>query len=229
MKYNFPASEHICHAFGYGSAVFKQANYNLKAADQVIDLILIVDSAEEFHEKNFGHNYKHYSGLSKRLPLGVTSGAVQRSGSKMYFNPLIPFNSFKCTYGGEVGDGTSEREEMSQLLRNDQRKLKYGIIQKDDAIEDLLEWKRFALAGRMQKPILNLLEDSEVQKAQEKSRDNAINLALLLSYHEVEPVNVFDIYLKLCNFSYKGDIRMRWKMENPGKVRNIVHGSFDGL
>ena len=96
-------------------------------------------------------------------------------------------------------------------------------------MEDLLEWKRFALAGRMQKPILNIFEDSEVLKAQEKNRDNAINLALLQSFHEVEPVNVFDIYLKLCNFSYKGDIRMRWKMENPDKVKNIVQGSFDGL
>lgn len=113
LKYNFPANEHICHAFGYGSAVFKQANYNMEAADQVIDLILVVDSAEEFHKKNFSHNYKHYSGLSKRLPLGFTSKFVQRKGSKIYFNPLIPFRSFKCTYGGDAGGGNSGREEMN--------------------------------------------------------------------------------------------------------------------
>ena len=76
LKYNFPANEHICHAFGYGSAVFKQANYNIEAADQVIDLLLVVDSAKEFHEKNFSHNYGHYSGLPKRLPLGFTSEFV---------------------------------------------------------------------------------------------------------------------------------------------------------
>ena len=81
----------------------------------------------------------------------------------------------------------------------------------------------------MQKPILNIFEDPEVQRAQETNRDNALNLALLLSYHEVEPVDVFNLYFKLCNFSYKGDIRMRWKMENPDKVGNIVQGSFQGL
>jgi hypothetical protein len=36
------------------------------------------------------------------------------------------------------------------------------VIQKDDAITDLLEWDRFALAGRMQKPILTIFEDEEV-------------------------------------------------------------------
>ena len=35
--------------------------------------------------------------------------------------------------------------------------------------------------------------------------------------------------VKLCEFSYKGDIRMRWKMENPNKVTNIVKGQIEGL
>ena len=38
-----------------------------------------------------------------------------------------------------------------------------------------------------------------------------------------------DIFETLCNFSYKGDIRMRWKFENANKVKNIVEGSYDGL
>ena len=33
----------------------------------------------------------------------------------------------------------------------------------------------------------------------------------------------------ICELSYKGDIRMRFKMENPQKVKNIVTGSFTGL
>ena len=33
----------------------------------------------------------------------------------------------------------------------------------------------------------------------------------------------------LCEFSYRGDIRMRWKMENPAKVTNIVDGQRDRL
>ena len=91
------------------------------------------------------------------------------------------------------------------------------------------EWDRFALAGRMQKPILTLLEDPDITKAQHLNLKNAINLAVLLNYHRLEPVELREIFYTLCNFSYKGDIRMRWKMENPEKVRNIVDGSFEGL
>tara|TARA_B110000285_G_C14939267_1_gene521183 strand:+ start:620 stop:886 length:267 start_codon:yes stop_codon:yes gene_type:complete len=87
-------------------------------------LILIVDDAEEFHKENFDQNNKHYSGFSKRLPLSVTSNFVQRSGSKLYFNPLIPLKTFKSN-------------ENPDLFSNDARRLKYGIIQKEDAIEDL--------------------------------------------------------------------------------------------
>ena len=35
--------------------------------------------------------------------------------------------------------------------------------------------------------------------------------------------------LDLCGFSYAGDIRMRWKMENPNKVKNIVDGQLEHL
>ena len=50
----------------------------------------------------------------------------------------------------------------------------------------------------------------------------ALNLAILLNYHAVDPIPIEQLFGTLCNFSYKGDIRMRWKMENPDKVKNIV-------
>ena len=40
---------------------------------------------------------------------------------------------------------------------------------------------------------------------------------------------MLDVLTTLVNFSYKGDIRMRWKMENPDKVKNLVIGSFKPL
>jgi hypothetical protein len=82
----------------------------------------------------------------------VTSNFVQRTGSKIYFNPLIPLKTFK-------------NEENPDLYANDARRLKYGIIQKDDAIEDLTDWHAFALAGRMQKPILPIFEDPDIVSA----------------------------------------------------------------
>ncbi len=70
---NFPPP---CHAFGYGSAVFKQANYNISKPNEVIDIILIVNDAKQFHEQNMSINYSHYSGISKRLPPFITSNIV---------------------------------------------------------------------------------------------------------------------------------------------------------
>jgi mitochondrial translocator assembly and maintenance protein 41 len=209
IKVNFP-SQHVVHAFGYGSAVFKQANYNVKTPDQVIDVILVVDDTDQFHQENLSRNYKHYSAFPKRLPLTVTSNAVQRSGSRLYFNPLIPLNTF-------------------QNLQDDMRKLKYGVIHKQDALDDLNNWTKFALAGRMQKPILTLIEDPEIKQAEINNLKSAMSLALILHFDKVDQVNMLELLTTLCNFSYKGDIRMRWKMENPNKVKNIVLGQLEGL
>jgi hypothetical protein len=56
----------------------------------------------------------------------------------------------------------------------------------------------------------------------------ALSLALIMELHKVES-SLIDVLDRICWFSYKGDIRMRFKMENPKKVRNIVEGSFNYL
>ena len=127
----------------------------------------------------------------------------------LYFNPLIPLKTF-----GHAGD---------------QRKFKYGVIGLDPAVTDLEMWKAFAFAGRLHKPVLPFIEDeSRVEKAIEVNRDHAMNVAMLLNFHKIE-VTEEDIATSICALSYKGDIRMRMKMENPDKVKNIVAGSKEGL
>jgi hypothetical protein len=54
------------------------------------------------------------------MPLGVTN-FVQKLGAKLYFNPLIPLRKFEHVVDRE----------------HDKRKLKYGVISLDDAIDDL--------------------------------------------------------------------------------------------
>jgi hypothetical protein len=71
VKQNFPANR-VKYAFGYGSAVFKQANYHMEDKEQVIDCIFMVDDTYKFHEENMKMNYGHYSYYTKRLPLSVT-------------------------------------------------------------------------------------------------------------------------------------------------------------
>lgn len=149
-------------------------------------------------------NSSHYSGWSKRLPLSVTSNLVQRSGSQIYFHPLIPLRSLGYA--------------------DDLRRIKYGVIAKEDALSDLNEWRTFALAGRTQKSVLTVKDDTDVSDGIQRNREQALALALVLRYHELGWVPFDELMLTLCNFSYKGDIRMRWKMENPQKVRNIVDG-----
>lgn len=57
----------VKYGIGYGSAVFKQANY--QAPDLVVDMILVVEDTKLFHKQNMMINYVHYSYLPKRLPL----------------------------------------------------------------------------------------------------------------------------------------------------------------
>ena len=77
------------------------------------------------------------------MPPRLTDGLVQNSGSNLYFNPLIPLKSF---------NSIQEANEM--------RKIKYGVIGVDKAFEDLSKWTNFGLAGRLQKPILPLIDCS---------------------------------------------------------------------
>lgn len=81
----------------------------------------------------------------------------------------------------------------------------------------------------MQKPILTIYEDPEVVAAQEQNRVNALTLALFLNMARPGEVPMLDIFTTLCDFSYKGDIRMAWGFENKDKVKNIVSGSYEGL
>jgi len=57
----------------------------------------------------------------------------------------------------------------------------------------------------------------------------ALNLAIFFHYHSVDEVSIQDLLTTICKLSYKGDIRMRMKMENPDKVKNVVAGSLEGL
>lgn len=153
-------------------------------------------------------NSGHYSFYTKRVPPSVTNW-VNNTGSKMYFNPLIPMRKLQ--------------------LPNDQRRFKYGVISVDNAVHDLTNWSTFAFAGRLQKPVLPFINDNKnVENAIKVNRNQALNMAILMNYHKLE-LDMMELATTICQLSYKGDIRMSFKMENPNKVKNIVIGSYDGL
>mmetsp|Transcript_12927 Transcript_12927/g.15342 ORF Transcript_12927/g.15342 Transcript_12927/m.15342 type:complete len:111 (-) Transcript_12927:312-644(-) len=68
-----------------------------------------------------------------------------------------------------------------------------------------------------------------VEDAMALNVKNALNLAVFMHYHEHESVALRDLFTTLVSFSMKGDIRMKYKMENPNKVANLVEGSFPQL
>ena len=130
-------------------------------------MIFIVDDTLAFHTKNLKQNYSHYSYFATRLPPGFTDGVVQNAGSNIYFNPLIPLSSLQGIHD----------------LQTDLRRIKYGVISVNKALEDLTCWKTFALAGRLQKPILqlNFQEPNQITKQIEEAVTVNRRMALLLA------------------------------------------------
>jgi hypothetical protein len=55
-------------------------------------------------------------------------------------------------------------------------------MHKEDAIQDLTSWYSFALAGRTQKPVLEVIGDPDITIAIDTNRENAMTLALLLNF-----------------------------------------------
>ena len=50
---------------------------------------------------------------------------------------------------------------------------------------------------------------------------SALNLAVFMHFHE-QQVSLEELFTTIVAFSMKGDIRMRYNMENPDKVKNLV-------
>jgi len=69
-----------------------------------------------------------------------------------------------------------------------------------------------------------IIENPIITAASKRNNESALNLALLLHFNEFFHFDIRLILEKICQFSYKGDIRMKWRMENPQKVQNLVDG-----
>ena len=77
--------------------------------------------------------------------------------------------------------------------------------------------------------MLPVVSESDLfREAMETNAKLALNLALFLNVHKSE-VSLEDLFHTIVGLSYKGDIRMQYKMENPDKIINLVKGSMDGL
>lgn len=104
---------------------------------------------------------------------------------------------------------------------------KIGVIDRFDFFYDLENWINFYMAGRMQKPVLLLNEDKDINKFIYKNRLNALKTALILTSDK--NISEEKLFETLCSLSYIGDIRMALKFENPQKVNNIISGDYEEI
>ncbi|ONI11653.1 hypothetical protein PRUPE_4G118500 [Prunus persica] len=109
------------------------------------------------------------------------------------------------------------------LLGGARLMFKYGVVRMHDLVQDILNWERFYLSGRLQKPVHVLLDNLDVTNVNSVNLRAAMSAALLLlpsKFTEEE------LYAKICSLSYMGDLRMLFA-EDRNKVKKIVQGQFE--
>lgn len=159
-----------------------------------LDLIFVVRNALRFHTLNLEKFPKDYSLLKYLGSPSIT--ALQRTGGAISYN----------------------------LLTHMERRLKYGIISKEDFIKDLEEWNLLYTAGRVHKPYYTIKSPSaDIAPFLKENLHYAFRMAvLLLAKDELTHKEIFE---KITALSYMGDPRP----EDPKKIKNIVSKNLDAF
>jgi Phosphatidate cytidylyltransferase, mitochondrial len=171
-------TKNIVYAFGYGSGVLSQqqqqqdssakndnANNNNPwlAENKMIDVILVVQNVQLFHEDNIRHNAHHYNRTLLRCPsvtkmIGQTNDTtIQRQATictqiQCYTLPTNPWLTNPGVYFHLVESSSDATSHTNH--RQERYNIKYGIVQINDLIDDLQNWSFLYIAGRMHKPIV---------------------------------------------------------------------------
>ncbi|XP_023035924.1 phosphatidate cytidylyltransferase, mitochondrial isoform X1 [Drosophila willistoni] len=197
----------VSYIFAYGSGVKQQLGYknvqqpaakpssSKSSSSNVIDLVFCVRDALGFHAENMHRHPSHYSAL-RHLGPRFAAQYQERMGAGVYFNTLVPLEDLGLT-------------------------IKYGVVSEEHLIEDLLHWRHLYLAGRLQKPVTDLVNPADnprLKSALDRNLLSAFHSALLLL---PEKFTAFELFHTIASLSYKGDFRMIFG-ENKQKVHNIV-------
>ena len=211
----FPAG--IIHSFGYGSGVFAQQDIrhhyvnSTKSADvPMLDLIFVVANSKEWHANNLIMNEEHYSSIPKAVGPEFIDRIQKYGSGKVYFNPLVTLS---------VNSTSEPRSKVKQDI-------KYGVVEKSDLLDDLLQWKYLYIAGRLHKPTVLIRKDDEIIEAQHQNIDSALSAALLLKSSRAnfeEKLSFSELFETIANISYAGDPRMKVRGEDPNKVSKLVN------
>ncbi|OQV19606.1 Phosphatidate cytidylyltransferase, mitochondrial [Hypsibius exemplaris] len=177
--------------FAYGSGVFKQRGHGDEKAN-MLDYILVVDNAVQWHTANLARNRGHYSFLKYGGPDFITE--IQRKyGAGIYFNTLVPFEN---------------------------RLVKYGVIATEDLKDDMKNWTTLYVSGRLHKPVLLVTDNTnaDTKTCLEMNLRAAVQTSLLLLR---DTFTDEELFLTIASLSYAGDFRMTFG-EDKNKIKNIV-------
>ncbi|KAH9301152.1 hypothetical protein KI387_012735, partial [Taxus chinensis] len=105
------------------------------------------------------------------------------------------------------------------------KKIKYGVIRMHELIQDVLNWDRLYISGRLQKPVHILIDNLDLENVNAANLQGATSAALLLLPPEFSEE---DLFVKICGLSYMGDLRMFFA-EDRHKVKKIVQGNISSF
>ncbi|VDM36918.1 unnamed protein product [Toxocara canis] len=186
--------ETVSFAFAYGSGAVAQ--YGCSTADKMVDFVIASNNSLAFHEENLKRNPAHYS-------------IIRHLGAR-------PLTNLQRGFAARVFYNTHIRHKLQGKL------LKYGVVECDDLQRDLLDWRWLYLAGRLHKPILQVIPPTEaLASALRENRASAVQATLLLL---PDTFNLEQFFMQIVSLSYKGDFRMFFG-EDKNKVEKIVKGS----
>jgi translocator assembly and maintenance protein 41 len=192
--------------FAYGSGVFAQQGSAAAAAGKLVDLIVVVRDAREWHAQLLASRPSDYA-LLPRLAGADTVACWQRLGpGKTWFHADV---GVRC--GGSVV------------------RCKYGVIALGDLVEDLERWDALYVAGRLHKPV-KFVSGGPAAAGCDVALARALAANLRHAAHAAlfclpERFSELDFFRALANLSYAGDVRMA-VAEDPDKVDAIVRGSL---
>lgn len=183
----------VLFAFAYGSGVIEQSNHINDSNSTLIDVVLVVNDAKDWHLINKSMNPNDYSSIIPLSPANIAT--IQESyGGRIWYNIFVPIHSMGS------------------------RQMKYGVISKAALLKDLTTWTWLYVAGRLHKPVHILKGNKEIQEAITTNYLSAVKAALLLM---PKTFSELDLFRGIASLSYIGDPRMI-AGENPQKVINLV-------
>ena len=192
----------LSSVFAYGSAVFPQSTK--PGADAMTDLLFVVQDARQWHRDNMTMNPSDYSQFARKMLRADGVVVVQEWPGGMWFNA-------GCVVGGVL--------------------CKYGVVSVGRAVDDLVNWRDFTFAGRLQKPVICMSSSCGdiVELNDRVNRPSALLHSLSNHINNRRSSVTWNRVLSdIVGLSYKYDVRMLIA-EDRRKVERIVEHQFDAL